>query len=562
MAKLKLLFIPIAICILTNCTTKLPKECINADEEAITYPDVKEVTIPRNIAPLNFIIDNRCSESIVELKVESGENIIVKGNSKNEIIFDEKQWRSLLKETTEDNIECTTYIKVEKTWKKLRPFKINIIDEPIDSFVTYRLIEPSFMSTGQIGLYQFDLTTGEETPIMRRCQNYTTEMIHDQSCVNCHTAQKGKPQNKMFYYRGKDGGLILTYNGKISKINTKVERMFGGTTYPAWHPELPYIVFSENEVYQDFPTLRKGKTELYDRRADLILYDIEKNEIYIINESKQLETNPSWSRDGEYLYFALSDSMMKSNIIPEFEYPKLKYDIVRSKFNPETKKFSKPELMINMTQENRSATFPRVSHDNRFLMTVISDFGASTHTHIEADLYVLDLKTNKLIKCEGANSDQAESYHDFSSNANWFVFYSRREDGNYGRAYISYIDSTGKCTKPFKLPHKDPQMDRKRLKLYNMIEFANSPVIYKESDFYDVLWNKELIQAQNDSRNTQIDGETSATKIANAKNNTDGNTGATKRKNEEMDNKSTHDDKKGMEDFNKKYDGEKNIHGE
>ena len=37
---------------------------------------------------------------------------------KNEIIFDEKQWRSLLKETTEDNIECTTYIKGEKTWKQ------------------------------------------------------------------------------------------------------------------------------------------------------------------------------------------------------------------------------------------------------------------------------------------------------------------------------------------------------------------------------------------------------------------------------------------------------------
>lgn len=533
----------LCVCALTNCGTKVPDNAKNISEEITTYPDIKEVTIPKNIAPLNFQIEDECDDAIVEIINAKGNRLIVKANSENEIIMDLDEWGKILSESDESGIECIPYLKKKGKWGKYNPFKINVLDEPIDSFITYRLIEPSFMSTGQIGLYEFNLTTGEENVIMRRCQNFTKDSIHEQSCVNCHCAQKGNPENKMFYYRGEKGGMILTYNGKVTKINTKVEGMFCGTTYPTWHPTLPFIVFSENDVWQDFPTLRKGKTEFFDRRTDLILYDIEKNEIYIVKESKELETNPTWSPDGEYLYFALSDSMMKKGILPEFEYPKLKYDIARIKFDPETKSFSEPEIVLNMTKEGRSATFPRISPDNKFLLVVISNFGASPHTHPEGDLYAMNLETKELIKCDAANSDQAESYHDFSSRANWFVFYSRREDGNYGRAFVSHIDSTGKCTKPFHLPHKEPQMDKKRLKLYNMIEFANSGVRYSESDFYHVLWDQELIQAKKDPRNKPVDGNSGASVT---KKSTDGNTGASVKK----ENAGKH-----------KYDNtEKNIH--
>lgn len=536
----------VGICILSCCTTQLPKEAKEVDKEVVTYPDVKGVTIPKSLAPLNFIIENKSDESIVEITNEEGGSIIQKATSGNEILFDEKEWKKLLSETGNGKLQCTPYLKTGEGWEKLKPFTINVLDEPIDSFVTYRLIEPSFMSTGQIGLYEFNMTTGEEKVIMRRCQNFTTEKMHEQSCVNCHCAQKGNPKNKMFYYRGKDGGLFLTYNGKISKIETKVNCMFRGTTYPAWHPTLPFIIFSENEVQQDFPTMMKGKVQIYDWQADLILYDIEKNEIFVVAETKEMETNPTWSPDGQYVYFAHSDSVMRRDNYPEFEYPKLKYDIARIKFDPENKTFTQPEIVLNMSQQDRSATFPRISPDNKFLLVAISNFGASPHTHKESDLYVMNMETKELIKCDEANSDEAESYHDFSSQTNWFVFYSRREDGNYGRAYISYIDSTGKCTKPFQLPHKDPQTDHKRLKLYNMIEFANAGVVYNESDFYNVLWNQEIIQAANDPRNRQdTDANTGATKKNGDQKGMDGNTGASVKK-----------------EGSNKYDGENASHGE
>lgn len=543
-------------CLLTSCTTQIPQNALNSEQEIEIYPDFKGVTVPQGIAPLNFLIETKCDNAIIEVSNQKGESIIVKSNNEKEVIFDEKEWK-IITSKEDKEITFTPYLQKDNKWSKLQPFKINILDEPIDSFITYRLIEQSFMSTGQIGLYEFNITTGEEKTIIRRCQNVKKDQMHEQSCVNCHSAQKGNPSNKMFYYRGENGGLILTYNGKLTKINTKIEGMFGGTTYPAWHPTLPFILFSENEVYQDFPTIRKGKTEFYDRRTDLILYDIENNEIYVVDESKQLETNPSWSPDGEYIYFALSDSLMKNNVMPEHEYPKLKYDIARSKFDPINKTFTKPEIVLNVTKDGKSATFPRISPDGKFLLVIISDFGASPHTHPEADLYAMDLESGKLILCEGANSPEAESYHDFSTRSNWFVFYSRREDGNYGRAYVSHIDSTGKCTKPFQLPHKKPQTDRKRLKVYNMIEFANSAVKFKESDFYDQIWNKELVQAKADPRN-KLDGNSGASVVQR----TDSNSGAST-----LDKKGNNNDATtGASVINKNLDGgkypETNLHGE
>lgn len=570
--KLAFIFLS-AICLLASCTTQVPQNAKESHDTVRIYPDFKEVTVPQSIAPLNFWVENECDKAIVSLSNGEGEPLVVESNSRNEIIFEEKEWANFIRNNNSGSIECTPYLCNKGEWRRFEPFRINILDEPIDSFITYRLIEPSFMSTGQIGLYQFDLTSGEEKTIIRRCQNATKETIHEQSCVNCHTAQKGNPKNKMFYYRGANGGMLLTYNGKITKINTKVEGMFSGTTYPAWHPTLPFIVFSSNDVLQDFPTIRKGKTEFYDRRTDLILYDIEKNEIFIVDESKQLETNPNWSPEGDYLYFALSDSLMKEGVMPEFEYPKLKYDIAKTKFDPETKSFTKPEIVLNVTKEGKSATFPRISPDGRFLLVVISEFGASPHTHRDADLFAMDLKSGELIRCDGANSNESESYHDFSSRSNWFVFYSRREDGNYGRAYVSHIDSTGKCTKPFQLPHKAPQTDRKRLKVYNMIEFANEAVKYEESDFYDVIWNQELVQAQKDPRNKadgnsgasvirQTDGNSGATTKHEKKEQPDGNSGATAKHEREHTDGNSGASTKSEESLDGGRFSEKNLHGE
>ena len=88
----------------------------------------------------------------------------------------------------------------------------------------------------------------------------------------------------------------------------------------------------------------------------------------------------------------------------------------------------------------------------------------------------MDLATRELKNIDIINSSESESYHSWSSNGRWIIFSSRREDGTYTRLYISYFDKKGKAHKPFVLPQKDPQFNKRDFKSYNIPEFIVKPV--------------------------------------------------------------------------------------
>jgi hypothetical protein len=103
------------------------------------------------------------------------------------------------------------------------------------------------------------------------------------------------------------------------------------------------------------------------------------------------------------------------------------------------------------------------------------EYGNFTIWHKDSDLYLMNLTTAEITK-PGINSDQAESYHSWSSNGRWIVFSSRRSDGLFTRLYLSYIDATGKAHKPFLLPQKNPEFYNTFLKTYNVPEFVTSKI--------------------------------------------------------------------------------------
>jgi Tol biopolymer transport system component len=70
---------------------------------------------------------------------------------------------------------------------------------------------------------------------------------------------------------------------------------------------------------------------------------------------------------------------------------------------------------------------------------------------------LVDLNTGISRSLTEVNSNDVESYHNWSSNSRWFVFSSRRIDGLYTRPFIANIDANGKIGKPFLLPQKDPK---------------------------------------------------------------------------------------------------------
>lgn len=93
------------------------------------------------------------------------------------------------------------------------------------------------------------------------------------------------------------------------------------------------------------------------------------------------------------------------------------------------------------------------------------------------------------------NSDRAESFKAWSSTSRWIVFTSRRDDGSYTRLYFTHIDADGRASKPFLLPQRDPEQNRRLFKSYNVPEFTVDAVRWETKRLEEILIS-EPVQVQ------------------------------------------------------------------
>ena len=137
------------------------------------------------------------------------------------------------------------------------------------------------------------------------------------------------------------------------------------------------------------------------------------------------------------------------------------------------------------------------TYDGKYIMFTLSDYGNFSIWHKEADLWLLDLTSGDLRKLSEVNSDDTESFHNWSSNSRWFVFSSRRGDGLYTRLYLASMDENGKISKPFLLPQQDSETYYDRsVYSYNVPDFVNAPILLDTKVFEKRITSKERIQVQ------------------------------------------------------------------
>ena len=147
-------------------------------------------------------------------------------------------------------------------------------------------------------------------------------------------------------------------------------------------------------------------------------------------------------------------------------------------FDPETGTIGNDvELVIDAASMSKSVCFPKPSYDGRYLMYTLCDYGTFSIWHHESDLWLLDIQTGETRPIDEVNSDDTDSYHNWSSNSRWFVFSSRRDDGLFTRPYIAHFDENGVAGKPFMLPQRDPANYYEDLfRSFNVPEFVTGPV--------------------------------------------------------------------------------------
>lgn len=463
----KILYTLLGLIGLTACTETVS----DATQENILpqiYPDYTGVTIPMNIAPLCFNMADETALRIDAIITGShGGSLHAQGEKS--VDFDLDEWHTLLSQNRGDSLSVVVSAKYEDGWHTYKPFSIYVSPDSIDYGLCYRLIEPGYEVWSKMGIYERDLSSFEERPLIENTQF--------EGCVNCHSFNRADPKDMSLHIRGPHGATLLRQDyGPVTAYNTRTDHTLGLCVYPYWHPSGRYIAYSTNTTNQLFHSAGKNRVEVFDTASDLQVYDVEKNELLLsplLKQDSVYETYPVFSADGRSLYYCAARALPEGS----HQLDSIRYNLCRIDFNPETGTFGDQiETVVDAVSQQKSVSFPRPSYDGRFLCYTLSDYGQFSIWHHEADLWLLDLATGESLPMDGANSKDTESFHNWSTNSRWLVLSSRRDDGLFTRPYFCHVDKDGNVTKAFMLPQRNPrQFYRGRFMSFNVPDFITGP---------------------------------------------------------------------------------------
>ena len=203
------------LAIVGSSCTDIPENPTCLNQQPSIYPDYIGVTIPADIAPLNF---SSADENIDCM------DVVVKGSKEGELHvngewadFDIDDWHALTEQNVGGNLSFTVCIKKDGQWLKYQDFKMFVSPYRLDEYgVTYRRIAPGYEVGGDIGIYQRDIHSFQESAILAEC-------IVPGQCMNCHVANRANPHTFNMQMRGSCGGTLIYKDGKQKYLITKTE---------------------------------------------------------------------------------------------------------------------------------------------------------------------------------------------------------------------------------------------------------------------------------------------------------------------------------------------------
>ncbi len=467
-----ILILALILSFVAGCTANNNNVQVEAGREPVLEPDYQGVTVPANIAPMNFRI-NEEGRSFKLVASSAGFKVSIK-SSDGIIRFPGKSWKKLLEASKGDKISVDIISEDKKGIKtRFSPVSIFVADDPVDPWLCYRLLYPGYESYLQLKIIERSTESFRE-------RSLAENQLLDNNCINCHSFCRNDPDRFLLHVRGTSGGTYFTEGNKVIRRDLKASGMKYGAVYPAWHPDGDLVAFSSNSIVQGFHASGEYNIEVTDLASSLVVYNIGKNEMSPVEESDSvtyMDTFPEWSPDGKYLYFCRAEQTNDSS-----DFARINYNLVRKAFDRGSFSFGRAEVIYDAQSIGKSVSFPRISPDGRYLVFTLHNNGNFSIWHKEADLYLTDLETGNTSRMS-INSDETESYHSWSSNGRWLVFSSKRDDGLTARPYFAYFSKTGQVGKPFVMPQKDPTLYRREIKTFNKPEFITGKVKINPRDY-------------------------------------------------------------------------------
>lgn len=423
------------------------------------FPDYAGVVIPPNIAPLNLRVEEPGRGYRVEFRSARGEPIGVSSRT-GTIRIPASRWRALLAANTGQPLRCEVSVQdAQGRWTRFAPVTNQIAPEPIDRYLVYRLLRPLYNLYAELGVYQRDLESFDQWPVLENRQL-------DGGCLNCHTFLNGRPDIFALNIRasGRGNPLLLVWSNQVRRVDQTLG-------YLSWHPSGRWLAFSVNKLTLFFHTLGETR-DVFDAESDLGLYHLDTQTVSFpaaVGLTNRNETWPAWSPDGRFLYYC---SAPRTEV---GRFRQIRYDLMRVAFDPDTGQLGEPERVVAAEQAGLSVAQPRPSPNGRLVLFCLARYGNFPVYQPSSDLYALEVPTGQYRRLP-INSDRSDSWHSWSRNGRWVVFSSKRLDGLFARPFFSYVDEQGTFHKPFLLPQADPAFYDACLKNFNVPELVSGRI--------------------------------------------------------------------------------------
>jgi WD40-like Beta Propeller Repeat len=429
------------------------------------FPDYTGIVLPPNIAPLNFRVEEPGTRYRVRFRSTKGQPLELTSRGAS-IRIAPAAWRNLLSANLGQPLLFEVWARDSRgNWAQFEAVTNFISREPIDRCLVYRLLKPLYNTYVHLGIYQRDLESFEQRPVLENGS-------FGGDCLNCHTFLNHCPDTFAFHIRSskKIQPMILVRSNEVSRVDQTMG-------YMSWHPSGRLIAFTANQLSLFYHTCGETR-DVFDAQSNIGIYHVDANTVVVppaLGLRDQNLTWPAWAPDGRYLYFC---SVAR---LPIEKFRQVRYDLMRIPYNIEQDQWGEPEVLLSAQESGLSAAQPKISPDGRQVLFCLSKYGNFPIYQPSSDLYAMDLKTRRWSRL-GLNSDRADSWHGWSSNGRWIVFSSKRLDGLFARPFFSYMDDQGQFYKPFLLPQASAEFYDTFNKTFNLPELVQGPINVNETE--------------------------------------------------------------------------------
>jgi hypothetical protein len=458
------------------------------DHSPAIKPDYRDLVLPPNIAPLNFLVQEPGTSFFVRVHGASGSPIEISSRSP-KIKLPEKAWHQLLSQNRLGRLEVEVFAQVEgNQWKRFAGITNTIANEEIDPILIYRKIHPAHNTWSSMGLYQRELANFDERPFLEN-----SRFAND--CCHCHNLRNNDPNTATVVIRSShyQNSLLVISNGVATALR-------GSVGFVAWHPTGRVMASSFSKPRLMLHTARNDMRDIAELEGwigyFLLGSDVVKK-VPGLSDNQRLRAFPFWSPDGRYLYYCSAPNPWTNmTTITATSHTTAKYDLMRLTYDLDHDLWGEPELVLPAGDMGASVAQPRISPDGHWIFFCAIPYGCWPTYDSTSDILGIDLVSGQAAgkftarKLE-LNSSECESWLSWSSNSRWVVFSSKRVSPLFNRPHISYVSATGQTSKPFILPQEDPEFYDSLLKTFTIPTLAKGPITVPERELVDAIKHSE-----------------------------------------------------------------------